>query len=507
NHSDRPEIMASMTQEMALLVRFSRTTQKVLIYAARRVPGENSIPAGVLRLAAPFSRVKEPLERLKHSFILFLALVLSASTLLSTIILRRLNRPIKAMIETAEAISVRDYARRIHSTPGHEFHPLTQSINKMAQSIENHVRTISEQKQQLEAIFDAMQEGVMVLDSSGKIRSTNRSFSELTSGVPQVIGRRPLEVIVNLELQRLCDEVVASGEKGMEHRLFQSQIVLDGERTYDVSAVRLPHPQGGMGAVVVLHDITELKRLERVRRDFVANVSHELRTPLTSIKGYTETLLSEVQPGSETMSSFLQVILKNTNHMVKMVEDLLQLARLEKSDQSFKPVSIDARQALLAAWKACGHLAEAKSVRFENDLPEQGIQVSADSDQLVQVFRNLLENAIRHSPPGTALNISCRGDRDKTVFAVRDEGPGIPRQDQQRIFERFYRVEKHRGEHWGGTGLGLAICRNIIRNHGGTIWVQSPSPGETKGTTFFFTLAAVAGEPAEPVESIDSATS
>jgi two-component system phosphate regulon sensor histidine kinase PhoR len=334
NHSDRPEIIQSMSRELAVVVRYSRTTQKELIYAAKRVSAVNAVPAGVLRLAAPLSKVKDPLERLKHSFILFLVMVLLASALLSYVIIRRLNRPIRAMIEAAEAISVKDYTRRIHSTPGQELHPLTQSINKMAQSIESHVRTITEQKQQLEGIFDAMQEAVMVLDSAGKIRNINRSFSRLTSGVARVIGRHPLEVIVNLDLQKLCDAVTASGDNGKGHRLFQSQIVLDAERTYDVSAVKLPREHGTTGAVVVLHDITELKRLERVRRDFVANVSHELRTPLTSIKGYTETLISEAQPGSETMTSFLQVILKNTNHMVKMVEDLLQLARLEKGDQA-----------------------------------------------------------------------------------------------------------------------------------------------------------------------------
>lgn len=507
NHADRPEIIQSMSQEMAVVVRFSRTIQKELIYAAMRVPGKQSVPPGVLRLAAPLSKVKEPLERLKQSFILFLILVLLAGALLTYVIVRRLNRPVRAMIEAAEAISERDYTRRIHSAPGQEFYPLTQSINKMARSIDDHVRTITEQKQQLEAIFDAMQEGVMVLDSRGRIRNINRSLAKLTSGIPQVMGRRPLEVLVNLELQELCDEVVGIGEKGIENRLLQSQIVLDGDRTYDVNAVRLPHPEGGTGAVVVLHDITELKRLERVRRDFVANVSHELRTPLTSIKGYTETLLSGVEPGSETMSSFLQVILKNTNHMVKMVEDLLQLARLERNSPSFTPVPIDAGNALLAAWKACGHLAEAKGLRFENDLPEEGIRVSADSDQLVQVFRNLLENAIRHSPPGAKLTVSYRGEGNRVVFAVQDEGPGIPRQDQQRIFERFYRVERHRGDHWGSTGLGLAICRHIIRNHGGTIWVQSPNPGETKGTTFFFTLASVSRELEENSETAGSTNS
>lgn len=500
NHADRPEIIGSMSQEVAVLFRYSRTTEKELIYAAKRVTMDHSVPSGILRLAAPISKVKEPLERLKHTILLFLALVLMASAFLSYIIIRRLNRPIRDMIEAAEAISLREYTQRIRSSPGQEFYPLTQAINKMAQSIEEHVRTISAQKQQLEAIFDAMREGVMVLDLKGRIKNTNRSFSTLIPGVTQVIGRRPLEVIVNLELQKLCDEVLASGDQGVQDRFFHTQLVLDGERTYDINAVGLPRQQGGMGAVFVFHDISELKRLERVRRDFVANVSHELRTPLTSIKGYTETLLAEVPPGTEQTSSFLQVILRNTNQMIKMVEDLLQLARLETTDPSFKPVPLNVGNALLAAWKTCSPLAEAKGLRFENELPEEGIQVSADSDQLFQVFRNLLENAIRHSPAGGVLNVSCRSEAEKAVFAIRDEGAGIPRQDQQRIFERFYQVERHRGDRSGGTGLGLAICRHIIRNHGGTIWLQSPNPGATNGTTFFFTLALASEAPEDQAE-------
>jgi len=287
---------------------------------------------------------------------------------------------------------------------------------------------------------------------------------------------------------------MGSTAEDAENQPYKLQIVLEEERTYDVNIVRLPDRQREVGAVVVFHDISELKRLEKVRQDFVANVSHELRTPLTSIKGYAEILLSDAKPDPEVASSFLQVILKNANHMVKMVEDLLHLARLEAHQKSFNPVPVNASSALLTAWKACAHHAAAKGLHMENNLPEGGIQVLADFDQLVQVFRNLLENAIRYSPSNEALTISCTQSENNVTFSVRDEGPGIPRQHQQRIFERFYRVEKHRSDHWGSTGLGLAICRHIIRNHGGRIWVRSSNRGEGRGTTFSFKLPKASGE-------------
>ena len=497
NHANRPEIVQSQSQEVGVSVRFSMTTQRELIYVAKRVSQRGAVPAGVLRLAAPFAMVQEPLNRLKDSLLLFIALIFASTALLSYALVRRLNKPIRALIDTAEAISGKDYKRRIHFSPGQEFYSLTRSINKMAESIESHVRTITEQKQQLEAVFNAMQEGVMVLDSNGRISNFNRTFSKRIASAPRAAGRRPLEATGSLLLQKLCDQVMASTAGDAETPPSHLEIVLEGERAYDVNIVKLPDQQGDIGSVVVFHDISELKRLEKVRQDFVANVSHELRTPLTSIKGYTETLLAEAQPGPDTTHSFLQVILKNTNHMVKMVEDLLQLARLEARYKTIKLVPVNAASACLTAWKACAPLADGKSLRLVNELPEGGIWVLADFDQLVQVFRNLLENAIRYSPSEGPLTVSCEPQGEKVTFSVRDEGPGIPAQHQRRIFERFYRVEKHRSDHFGSTGLGLAICRNIIRNHGGRIWVQSPNPEETKGTTFFFTLlrASIDREP------------
>jgi two-component system phosphate regulon sensor histidine kinase PhoR len=487
NYANRPEIMETQSRDIATSVRFDGATRKELIYSAKRVPRIGEIPAGVLRIAAPLSKVKEPLDSLKASFLFFLSLVFLATAGISYLLIRRLNRPLREMIETAEAISSKDYTRRIHSSPGQEFYPLTQAINRMAESIQNQIRTVTEQKQELEAVFDAMREGVMVLDVRGKIKNVNRTFAELTSDIQGVTGRRPLEVIANPELQKICDRAVTM-PTATESGPFNLQIVLGAERTYDVNIVWLPDLKGGLGAVAVFHDITEIKRLEKVRQDFVANVSHELRTPLTSIKGYTETLLSETPPEPATAQSFLQVILKNTNHMVKMVEDLLQLARLEAPTNIIKMVPVNASSALLTAWRSCAHHAGGKNLNLDNRLSEDDLLVSADFDHLVQVFRNLLENAIRYSPEGAPLTVSCDSRSDNVTFSVRDEGPGISRQHQQRIFERFYRVEKHRSDSWGSTGLGLAICRHIIRNHGGSIWVQSPNAGDIKGTTFHFTL-------------------
>ncbi|MGV8075373.1 MAG: ATP-binding protein [Syntrophobacteraceae bacterium] len=495
NHAGRPEIIEAQSQAVGVTIRFSGTVQEELIYVAKKVPGQGGIPPGVLRLAAPFSAVKEALDRLKNSFPLFLALISAVAAFFSYALIRRLNKPILELIDATEAISTRDFKRRIRSSPGHEFYPLTQSINKMAENIEKDFQTITDQKQQLEAVFNAMQEGVMVLDSGGRIRSFNQTFSMLLPNVTKaIIGRRPLEVILSAELQKLCDRIVSPGAGDEDVQPQRLQIVLGEERTYDVSAVRPPDRQEGIGAVIVFHDISELKRLEKVRQDFVANVSHELRTPLTSIKGYAETLLAETPPGPETTASFLQIISKNANHMAKMVEDLLQLARLDAHQKSVEFVPVDAAAALLTALRACSPQADAKGLRLENNMPETGIMVSGDFDQLVQVFRNLLENAVRYSPPGEAITISCEERGEIVTFSVRDEGPGIPREHQFRIFERFYRIEKHRSDHWGSTGLGLAICRHIVRSHGGRIWVQSPNIEEKKGTTFFFTLLKAEGE-------------
>ena len=366
--------------------------------------------------------------------------------------------------------------------PGHYFYPLAKSIRENAERVESYIQTITEQKLQLESILDGIEEGILLLNSAGRIDSSNRAARSMFSSIPELKGRRPLEVIRSPELQAACNRVLEN-----EIHSFHSEVTIGADRFYHVHIVRIEQSKDEYGAIIALHDISELKRLEKVRRDFVANASHELRTPLTSIKGYTEVLMSE-ESDPDVRNSCLEVIFKNTNHIIKMVNDLLQLAKVEDYDtiMDIRPVRAD--EALIEAWKACAPAAEQRSVSLQNDLPPDGPMVQADFDQLVQVFRNLLENAVKYSPPGGKVEVFSLAQSGKVTIGVSDNGPGIPKKDQQRIFERFFRVERHRGKEAGSTGLGLAICRHIIRNHGGTIWVESPRKGMSSGSTFFFTL-------------------
>jgi two-component system phosphate regulon sensor histidine kinase PhoR len=487
NHASRPEIVQALNQQMGMSTRYSATLQRELIYAAKRIQLQGAIPPGVVRVAVPFSEVKGRLDRLSKSFIWIVALTFAATVFLSYALIRQLEAPLRRMIQAAEAIGGGDYGQRIRFYPGKEFSPLAQAINQMAGRIEAHIRTITEQKQQTEAILNGLSEGLMVLDARGTIQSFNRALAAIVPSLRDIVGRRPLEAILSPELQQACDHVLSGAEECL-NRPCSLQISPSEGQVFEVNIVRYQERQEEAGAIVVFHDISEIKRLERVRQDFVANVSHELRTPLTSIRGYAETLLSQQILESDSARSFLQIILKNAVHMTKMVEDLLQLARLESSRQQEKPAPINPVEALNSAWKTCEPLADTKKIRLENLLPESGLQVEASFDQLVQVFRNLLENAVKYSDPGSLVTVCHRLERGTATLIVRDQGPGIPAKDQQRIFERFYRVDKDRGRETGSSGLGLAICRHIIRNHGGTLWVESPPRGKTRGSEFLFTL-------------------
>jgi two-component system phosphate regulon sensor histidine kinase PhoR len=495
NHANRPEIIEAYKQGVGTSSRYSNTLGRDLIYAARLIESRGTIPAGVIRIAVPYSEVRKRLENLSKNFILIIAATFAATIAISYLLVRQLAAPIRSMITAAEAIGRGDYDKRVRIYPGKEFLPLAQAINQMAGSIENHIKTITEQKQQLEAILDGMSEGVMVLDSKGKIRSSNQALGKVVPDLSTSVGRRPLELIRSHELQQACDDVLGGILQSKSHPL-RLEINLDMGRVFEVNIVQFTDMEGSVGAIVVFHDISELKRLEKVRQDFVANVSHELRTPLTSVKGYAETLLAETEGDQHAAHSFLEIILKHANHMTKMVDDLLQLARLEARQKPSELDAVNATEALYAAWKACTSFASEKNVRLENFLPKDGVYVLADSEQLVQVFRNLLENGIKYGLPGGILTVSCQLSSGYATFQVHDDGPGIPRQDQGRIFERFYRIERNRINQGGSTGLGLAICRHIVQNHGGKIWVESPPAGQTKGTAFFFTLPLAAEEPA-----------
>jgi two-component system phosphate regulon sensor histidine kinase PhoR len=487
NHAARPEVMEARHGGVGMSIRYSATLQQEMVYVAKRIEPGGGLPSGILRLAVPFPTVKGWLDRLYPRLWAVLALTLGVTGGISYVLSRRFEEPIQRIVEAAQAIGKGEYQRRIHIDASPEFNRLAKAINEMASRIGDDVQRLTFQKSQLETILDSMKEGVMVLDQDGRIRVTNRSLMLLQRDPKPQAGKRPLEVFLSPELQKACDEVLL--EKDQE----RLEIEMEGNRFYDINLVRIPGPGTPGGAVVVFHDITDIKRLERVRRDFVANVSHELRTPLTSIKGYAETLLESPCAETEETHSFLQTILKNANHMSRMVNDLLQLTRLEVRGLDAPLGVVDAAKALESAWETCALLAQKQGIGLQSDFAGKEVPVYAVRDSLVQVFQNLLNNAIRYSPAGSSVRVSVREEGDMAVFQVEDEGPGIPVEHQSRIFERFYRVDKQRGDGTGSTGLGLAICRHIVRNLGGRIWVESPPQGKEHGSAFCFSLKRAVG--------------
>jgi two-component system phosphate regulon sensor histidine kinase PhoR len=482
NHARRPEIIEAYQQPTGTSLRYSGTLRTDLLYVAQKIEGRGNIPGGVLRVAIPVSTIFYALENSAAVQHLIILTGFIAFAVISLGLMVGFSRSVSLLSSAADSIGQGNVKQLPQFHPGNYFYPLAKSIRENAERVESYIQTITKQKLELESILEGIEEGILLLNSAGRIDSTNRAARKMLASIPDLKGRRPLEVIRNPELQAACERVL-----GNEIHSYHSELAISADHIYHVNIVRIEQPKDGYGAIIALHDISELKRLEKVRRDFVANASHELRTPLTSIKGYTEVLMSEDDP--DARNACLEVIFKNTNNMIKMVNDLLQLAKVEDYNNTIMDIRpIKAREAMIEAWKACMPAAESKGVTIEDGLASDDPVVQADFDQLVQVFRNLLENAVKYSPLEGKIGVFSNLEGGKVTISVSDSGPGIPKQDRQRIFERFFRVERHRVKETGSTGLGLAICRHIIRNHGGTIWVESPAEGMSAGSTFFFTL-------------------
>jgi two-component system, OmpR family, phosphate regulon sensor histidine kinase PhoR len=490
SHAFRPEIIEARNTGTGSSLRYSDTiAQKpLLLYVAMPVEGIPVLEEGFLRLAIPYSRLQARLDWLTANLTPVLLGSFLVLAMVIYLLVRSMGNAIRAMVETADAIGNGDYGKRIRVVPGKEFDQLAGSINSMAESIGQKIKTITAQKGQLEAVLNGIREGVAVIDEQCVIRDANSCLERIFSNVARIRGLRPLELTRNPGLQGSCEFVLAERQAG-RFTPANLQLELMGERYYDVDIVPLQVRDVDLALVLVFHDISELKRLEKIRRDFVANVSHELRTPLTSIKGYAETLLSTDVTDKETRDSFLQIIIRNSDNMSSLVRDLLQLAKLESLRDDSNLTMANPREALQEAWRSCLGLAEERDVTLEDELPEETVPVNFHQDQLVQVFRNLLENALKYSPKGQPITVFHDRSNSQQVFGVMDRGPGVPPHEQERIFERFYRVEKHRNaKDLPGTGLGLAICRHIVRNHGGRIWVESPPKGERLGAVFFFSI-------------------
>jgi two-component system phosphate regulon sensor histidine kinase PhoR len=482
NHADRPEVREAMRIGQGSATRFSTTLQSELMYAALRMENGN-----IFRLAMPFAGVKQRIDTQLAGFSLAAAAAIAFSLVLAWFFSSRIKQTLAGMIRIVEGISLGKFARRLHIMPGKEFQPLADAVNRMAESIEESIHTVADQKNQLEAILETMAEGVLVLGPKGRVRRINRALAAYFPQVSPVEGRQVVELIPSPALQEAVSTLIgAPAGYGKSANL---QITLNKI----VFSVLLARPHKGasdyLGLVAVFRNITELVRLGTMRRDFVANVSHELRTPLTAIQGYAETL-EGMEGIPEQGRHFAEIIRKHGIFLSGMVDELLTLSRLEGDRFRLERSPVKPAEALHRAMLMLQTEIGAKRLRITDTLLPELI-VQADAALLDRVFRNLLENACRYAPEESEIVVSVQRDSPEAVFTVSDQGSGIPPAELGRIFERFYQVEKHSGDSRGsGGGLGLAICKHIVERHHGRIWVESPSA--TAATAFFFTLPLAA---------------
>ena len=483
NHGDRPEVVQARSGGEGYSLRASGTLHRNFAYAARRLPDGR-----VLRLALPLDSVNLLIQKRLHVFapMILLAVVLAA------FISGAMRRSLGQMVDVVSAISRGRLQRRLRRLPGTEFAPLAEAVNRMADSIGEQVRIASDKTAQLESVLNTMSDGVLVLGPQGRIRRCNGAFARLFPQVTDMAGSPVIEVIPSPELQDAVDALLrsaqvartasGSGDEDLDvpRSLRQVQLHLGG-RAFSV-LISLPVlADARLGAVLVFRDISDLMQLERIRSDFVANVSHELRTPLTAIQGYAETLLSMDSP--EQARHFAAIIYRHSCSLARMLEDLLVLARLEGQGGALELCPTECAATLEEAGSLCQARLQERSLRLEGHLEELP-PVLADDRLLTLVFRNLLENACRYAEEGTAIRVTGRVEGDDVVIRVVDDGATIPADDLPRIFERFYQVERHRGQN--STGLGLAICKHVIERHGGRIWAESPA--EDASTAIIFTL-------------------
>ena len=341
--------------------------------------------------------------------------------------------------------------------------------------------TAAEARARQDALLDSMVEGVLVLDETNRIQFANRAFAEMFATMGALSGKAVLEAVRAHEVAEIVERTSQEG-RVLDHEM---KLPGDAERWLQVNAAAITSVERRrLGTVLVFHDLTQMKQLERTREEFVGNVSHELRTPLSLIKGYAETLLDGAKDNPEVATKFLQTIDRNARRLDLLIQDLLTISALESGRIAMNPQPVALRPVVERGFADLKSQADARKVTLLSQMPD--LTAQADETRVEQVMGNLLENAVKYGREGGTVIVGGREvENDQLEIFVRDDGPGIPVEARERVFERFYRVDKARSREQGGTGLGLAIVKHIVQAHGCSVWVES-EPG--KGATFFFTL-------------------
>ncbi|MBD3235426.1 MAG: HAMP domain-containing protein [Candidatus Eisenbacteria bacterium] len=470
----RPEIADALLGTTGCAVRFSETLRRRMVYVAQPIfakPQPTRIVAAV-RASIPLGSVRGNLRALYGRMLLGLAVVVVVAAFASLWVSRRLSGLLDELRRGAEAFARGELQHRLPPSTVTEVAQLSESMNTMAAQLDQRIETITRHRNEQQAILSSMAEGVLAVDSEHRVVSMNAGCAHMLQiDSHRARGRTIQEVVRNPALQKLIDRTLASPLP------VEGDVVLrDPDTRYlQVHGAMLHDAQNQrIGAVLVLNDVTRLHRLERMRRDFVANVSHELKTPITSIKGAVETLRDGALAAPEDAERFLRIIARQSQRLNAIVDDLLNLSRIELEAERTAIARHDSRicQILSSALQTCQSKADQKQIAVEIDCP-QGLRAEVNGELLESALVNLIDNAIKYSDPRKPVRIAAESRAGMLEISVADEGSGIAEEHLDRIFERFYRVDKARSRQMGGTGLGLAIVKHIAKAHGGHVTVES----------------------------------
>jgi two-component system phosphate regulon sensor histidine kinase PhoR len=479
NHARRPEIKEALSGHVGMSTRYSQTLQKEMMYVAIPVIQEGTI-IGAVRTSIPTTEIDTVLGTIFWKIALGGVIMIIFAAGVSLYVSRRISQPLEEMKRGAQRFAEGDLSHRLLVPDSEELGGVAYALNQMAHQLDEKIRVTTEQRNELEAILSAMREGVLAVDSEERILALNKAAGSLL-GIDIVTskGHTIQEMIRNADLQRFLSKIL-TGQGPTEdeiilHGFETKSIQASGNVLYDIDGRKI-------GAVVVLNDITRLRRLEDIRREFVANVSHELKTPITSIKGFIETLSEGAIDDKENARKFMEIIAQQADRLNAIIEDLLSLSRIEQEAE---------RGEIPLTEENLGRILEAAILYYETRAGERNIRVTlncsdevrvkANSRLLEQAVGNLLDNAIKYSEPGGAVEVEIIKDENEIAIKVSDHGCGIAPEHIPRLFERFYRIDRARSRELGGTGLGLAIVKHIAQAHGGQVTVESTLG---KGSTF-----------------------
>lgn len=480
-HAHRPEILDARRVGYGRARRFSTTVGTDMVYVATSTRHPR---VAYVRLAMPLAAVQEQLRLVLPVALLSIATAVPAALVLAWAFSRPLSRRVSAIAAVARRYESGDLAGPRVDYGGDELGTVARTLDGAVQEVGRRLRELASDRARTEAILAGMVEGVLVVDTQGRVVLANDAARRMLGIADAAIGRRHTEVIRHPDVVSLMNVAL----RGEPAQALELALGIDASRHFVARAApaRLP----GGDAVLVLHEITDVRKADQIRRDFVANVSHELRTPLTAIRGYVEALLDEVE---DTQSrEFLEVIERHAGRMERLVGDLLRLARLDARQETLEPTRTAIRTIVDGVLRELQPAIDRQNVHVAVAIDDDARELTTDPRKLHDIVKNLVENAVNHSPAGGSVGIEARRTNEGLKLHVKDSGPGIPEADLLRVFERFYRVDRSRARHPGGTGLGLAIVKHLTELLGGQISAANRSQG---GALFTLTLPEALGTP------------